>query len=134
MKEGFDKYFSVCLGFASLLGHYVMDCLENSSILHVLLLVYLRFCIIKHPMTIDGPIGHRKVLLIFTWMIPVITKLPILFLWDDLHLFGLFVFITIQFLIFSAPCVLFIIGLYGKMKIRKNKRMKSVFHHLHKMQ
>ena len=89
-----------------------MDCLENSSILHVLLLIYLRFCIIKNPMRKDGPVRHRKVLLIVTWMIPIITKLPIFFLWDNVHSL---VYSTIQFLVFSASCVPLIIVLYGKM-------------------
>ena len=94
------KLFSVCNGFASLLGNYVMDCLENSSILHVLLLVYLRFYIIQNPMTKVGPIRHRKVLLIVTWMIPIITKLPIFFIRDDFHYHELLIYMTIQFLIF----------------------------------
>ena len=102
-----------------------MDCLENSSILHVLLLVYLRYCIIKNPMTKAGPIRYRKVLLIVTWMTPIITKLPVFFLLDDLHLHELLVYFTIQFLIFSAPCVLFIIILYGMMIFTiKNKKQK----------
>merc|ERR1712126_467139 len=128
MEGDFDldkDHHQVCLGFASQLGHYVADCLESSSILHVLLLIYLRFCIIKNPMTMDGPIRHRKVLLIVTWMIPVITKLPIVFLWDGLHLFEPLVFLTIQFLIFSAPCALFIIGLHGKTILTiKNKKQE----------
>ena len=111
----FGKHFSVCLAFAPQLGNYVMDCLETSSILHVLLLVYLRYCIIKNPMTNDGPVRHRKVLLIVTWMIPIVTKLPILFLLDSLHFHELLVYITVQFLIFSTSSVPLIIGLYGKM-------------------
>ena len=92
-----------------------MDCLETSSILHVLLLVYLRFCIIKNPMTKVGPIRYRKVLLVVTWMIPIITKLPVFFIWDDLHLRELLVYFNIRFLMFSAPCILFIVVLYGRM-------------------
>ena len=111
----FGKHFSVCLTFAPQLGNYVMDCLENLSILHVLLLVYLRYCIIKNPMTKDGPIRHRKVLLIVTWMIPIVTKLPFFFLLDSIPLHELLVYSTIQFLIFSTSSVPLIIGLYGKM-------------------
>lgn len=123
--SSFGKLFSVCNGFASLLGNYVMDCLENSSILHVLLLVYLRFCIIENPMTKFGPIRHRKVLLIVTWMIPIITKLPIFFIRDDFHYHELLVYMTIQFLSFSVPCVLLIIVLYGKMILTiKNKKQE----------
>ena len=92
-----------------------MDCLENSSILHVLLLVYLRYCIIKNPMTKDGPIRHRKVLLILTWMIPIVTMLPMLFVFDSLNLHELLVYDIIRFLIFSTSSVPLIIGLYGKM-------------------
>ena len=102
-----------------------MDCLENSSILHVLLLVYLRFCIIKNPMTNIGPIRYRKVLLLITWTIPIITKLPIFFLWDDIHLLELLVYMTSQFLIFSASSILLIIVLYGKTVLTiKNKKQE----------
>ena len=104
-----------------------MNCLENASILHVLLLVYLRFCIIKNPMTKVGPIRYRKVLLVVTWMIPIITKLPtfFFFLWNDHPLLELLVCITAQFLIFSAPCVLFIVIVYGRMILTiKNKKQE----------
>ena len=125
--SSFGKHFSVCPAFGnglSIWGNYVMECLENSSILHVLLLVYLRFCIIKNPMTKVVPIRYRKVLLILTWILPIITKLPLLFIGDDLHLRVILAFIILQLLIFSVPCVLLIIGLYGKMilTIRKKKQ------------
>ena len=66
-------------------------------------------------MTKDGSIRHRKVLLIVTWMIPIITKLPFFFLLDSIPLRELLVYSTIQFLIFSTSSVPLIIGLYGKM-------------------
>ena len=76
-------------------------------------------------MTMVGPIQYRKVLLVLTWMIPIITKLPTFFLWNYFHLFEFLVWITAQFLIFSAPCVLFIVILYGRMILTiKNKKQE----------
>ena len=109
-----------------------MDCLETSSILHVLLLVYLRFCIIKNPMTKVVPIRYRKVLLILTWMIPIVTMLPMLFVFDSLNLHELLVYDTIRFLIFSTSSVPLIIGLYGKMifTIKRKKQEHLDTHNL----
>ena len=76
-------------------------------------------------MTKVGPIRYRKALLVVTWVTPIITRLPTFFLLDELHLNELFIYFTIQFLIFSAPCVLLIIGLYGKMIFTiKNKKQE----------
>ena len=111
-----------CMGFVSQLGHYAMDSLENSSILHVLILIFLRLNIIMYPLSRKGPLNFRKVLVIAIWIVPLITKLPFLFLWE--YPFYHFLYHNIQFHAFSTVPIILIVCLYGVMllTIKRKKR------------
>ena len=109
----FIIFFVDCQTFVSQLGHYVMGSLENVSILHVMLLIYLRLYIIKNPMSRNGPIKFRRLILVVTWLIPIILKLPVTFLWQYRYSFN--IYMNIQFHLFSTLSVVLIVFLYGKM-------------------
>ena len=87
-----------------------MDSLENISILHVMLLIFLRLCIIKDPMSRTGPLKYRKVLLASTWILPMVTKLPNVFLLKDPY--ALYLYSSVQFHLFSTFSVFLIVLLY----------------------
>ena len=90
-----------------------MGSLENISILHVMLLIYLRLYIIKNPMSRNGPIKFRRLILVVTWLIPIILKLPVIFLWQYRYSFN--IYMNIQFHLFSTLSVILIVLLYAKM-------------------
>ena len=101
-----------------------MDCLENISILHILLLIFLRICSIRNPMKRTGPLRFPKVLIFATWTIPVVVKLPHIFLWQNRYPFS--IFMNIQFLILSTLPVFLILILYGVMKMTiKHKKQEN---------
>ena len=108
--------------FYSQMGHYLMDSLENSSILHVLLFIFLRLMIIRYPLSRKGPMRFRKTLLLATWIIPFITKAPCIYLWQ--YPYFHFLYQNFQFHIFSTLPVVLIVFLYGVMllTIRNKKR------------
>ena len=121
----------VCDTIGTVLLHYVMDFLENVSILHVLLLILLRLWTIKNPMTRTGPLRFQNTLLIATWIGPTVFKLPLVF---SLYLayhghqisYANHVYMNIQFHMFSTISVLFIIIMYVVMIFTiKNKRREN---------
>ena len=94
----------------------VIDCLESISILHVLLMIYFRLLIIKNPMTRTGSLKFRKTLVIITWIVPIVSKLPYLFLWK--YHYEFIIYMNIQHHILSTLSVLLIITLYFGISIQ----------------
>ena len=116
--------YTVCPSMNSLLGHYVIDCLESISVLHVLLMIYFRLWKIKNPMTRTGSLKFRKTLVIITWIVPIVSKLPYLFLWK--YHYEFIIYMNIQHHILSTLSVLLIITLYfGMMFTIKNEKSKN---------
>ena len=98
-----------------------MDSLENITILHVLLLVYLRLCILRSPMARKGALRFRNILLVSVWMVPLVCKLPYLFLWEYGYVFA--VYYNVQCHILSIVPVILMIVLYGMTQYSiKNQR------------
>ena len=124
-------FITVCDTLGSILLHYVMDFLENVSILHVLLLILLRLWTIRYPMTRTGPLRFRNTLLIATWIGPIVFKLPLfLFLYLGYHGHQIsyvnHVYMNIQFHMFSTISVLSIVILYVVMIFTiRNKRREN---------
>ena len=119
-----ELFFSVCHSLSAMIAHYIMNCLENISILHVLLLIYLRLSIIRSPMKRTGPLKLRKLLLLMTWMIPIILQFPKLFLWK--YPYSYFIYFKIQFHILSSLSLLLILILYSAMVVViRSKKLKN---------
>ena len=131
---------AVCNNLVTLLANVMVDILENVSIAHVLLLLFLRLYLIQNPMRRGGLLRFQKTLLIATWIGPIILKLPVIYFvfieqhGYDIGIFGMVygierplnIYWNIQFHISSTLSVLLIIIMYGLMIFTiKNKRREN---------
>lgn len=88
-----------------------MDALENLSILHIALLVFLRLLIVRKPLSTAGrPLRHRKALLLMIWLMSIIVEMPVPFLRRDPDFTALYR--SIIFHVFSTLPVVLIVVFY----------------------